>query len=145
MFHPMVSETQLIWAGGRLVFPWERTGWVHLYSVAAGGGTALELTPGDFEVEHVAANPNHREIVFSSNQGDIDRRHLWKVAADRAGTTPVTSGEGIEWSPVVTSDRESIAFFRSDARRPAHAAILAGSGTPKDMAPEAVPAFRPTL
>jgi len=142
-FHSVVSETQLQWAGGRIVFPWERSGWVHLYSVPAGGGAALELTPGEFEAEHVAMNPNGREIVFSSNQDDIDRRHLWKVAVDHAGPVPVTRGEGIEWSPVVTSDRESIAYFHSDAHRPARAAIIVGSGSPRDLTPGAVPADFP--
>ena len=144
----MVAETQLIWAAGRLVFPWERTRWVHLYSIAVTGGEAVELTPGEFEVEHVTPTPNNREIVFSSNQGDIDRRHLWKVAVDHAGPpSPVTSGEGIEWSPVVTSDREAIAFFRSDARRPPRPGNYSGSGSPKDLSPHATPcrfSFGPT-
>jgi|SRR5579863_3245385 len=142
-FHPVVSEAQLIWAGDRLVFPWERSGWVHLYSVPGAGGAALELTPGDFEVEHVTPSPNGRDIVFSSNQGDVDRRHLWKVAADHAGPAPVTHGEGIEWSPAVASDRESIAFLRSDAQAPARAAIITGSGMPRDLAPDAMPADFP--
>jgi len=138
-FHPVVASRQLMWANGRVVFPWERTGWVHLYSVPVSGGEVLELTPGAFEVEHVALNPNGREVIFSSNQDDVDRRHLWKAAVDRAGTQPVTRGEGIEFSPVVTSDRESIAFFRSDAHRPARPAIAAGSGATKDLAPDSIP------
>jgi dipeptidyl aminopeptidase/acylaminoacyl peptidase len=145
IFHPVVAETQLIWAAGRLVFPWERTRWAHLYSIAVTGGEAVELTPGEFEVEHVTPTPNNREIVFSSNQGDIDRRHLWKVAVDHAGPpSPVTSGEGIEWSPVVTSDREAIAFFRSDAQRPPRPAITVGSGSPKDLSPQATAADFPS-
>ena len=45
---------QLVWTGAnRLVFPWERDGWTHLYSVPIEGGTATLLTPGEFEVEHV--------------------------------------------------------------------------------------------
>ena len=140
IFYPVVAETQLLWANGRLVFPWERTGWVHLYSVPVAGGAALEMTPGEFEVEHVTLNPNSREVVFSSNQADIDRRHLWKVTADHAVPSAVTSGDGIEWSPVVTSDGNGIAFLRSDAHRPPRAAIIKGSGTPKDLAPNALPA-----
>jgi len=143
VFHTVVADNQLMWAGSRLVFPWERSGWVHLYSAPIAGGDALELTPGDFEVEHVALSPNGREIIFSSNQRDVDRRHLWRVAVDRANPAPVTSGEGIEWSPVVTSDREAIAFFRSDARMPARAAITVGAASPKDLAPDAMPADFP--
>ena len=142
-FHPVVSDSQLQWAGNRIVFPWERSGWVHMYSVPATGGAALELTPGEFEVEHVAMNPNGREIVFSSNQNDTDRRHLWKVAADHAGPKPLTRGEGIEWSPVVMSDRETIVCFHSDAHRPARAAMIDGSGNAKDLAPDSLPADFP--
>jgi dipeptidyl aminopeptidase/acylaminoacyl peptidase len=144
LFQAIVAENQLFWAGDRLVLPWEKTGWVHLYAVPAAGGAALDLTPGDFEVEHVTLSPNTREIVFSSNQGDIDRRHLWKVAVNHPGPTPVTSGEGLEWSPVVTSDGEAIAFLRSDAHQPARAAVKLGSAAPKDVAPDSIFADFPT-
>ena len=143
VFQPVAAEEQLLWAADRLVFPWEPTGWVHLYSVPVSGGSAIELTPGEFEVEHVTLSPNHREIVFSSNQGDIDRRHLWKVAVDRPGPAALTSGDGIEWSPVVTSDREAVACFHSDAQHPARPAIMLGASASKDLAPGAVPADFP--
>ena len=82
VFREVTAANQLLWAeGGRLVFPWEADGWTHLYSVPAEGGQATLLTPGAFEVEDVRLAPDRREIVYSSNQGDIDRRHLWRVAA----------------------------------------------------------------
>ena len=81
VFHPVVAESQLFWgAGDRILFPWEKDGWAHLYSVAVEGGAATLLTPGNFEVEHVAFSDDRREAVFSSNQDDIDRRHIWRVA-----------------------------------------------------------------
>ncbi len=41
-FHGMVAENQLLWgAGDRIVFPWERTGWMHLYSVSTHGGAPI--------------------------------------------------------------------------------------------------------
>jgi len=144
VFRGVVARDQLIWAGSRLVFPWERTGWLHLYSVDANHpGAPLELTPGEFEVEHVSAAPNGREIVYSSNQGDIDRRHLWKVAADRAGASPIFSSEGIEWASVVTNDGKAVAFLQSGALRPARAGIIVGSELPKDLAPDSIPADFP--
>ena len=147
VFHAVVAREQLMWAGKRLVFPWERTGWVHLYSLevasAPAPGTPLDLTPGEFEVEHLTVAPNARDLVYSSNQADIDRRHLWKVAVDRLGATPVTSGDGIEWSPVVTSDGKAIAFLRSGAQQPARAAIIVDSAPPKDLAPDSIPADFP--
>lgn len=148
LFHAVEARDQLMWAGRRLIFPWERTGWVHLYSLEVAGpgsvqGTPLDLTPGEFEVEHVTLAPNGSGLVYSSNQGDIDRRHLWRTAVDRLGATPVTSGEGIEWSPVVTSDGKAIAFLRSGAQQPARAAIIVASAEPKDLAPGSIPADFP--
>jgi len=143
VFQGVVAQKQLLWSNGRLVFPWERSGWVHLYSVPAQGGSTMELTPGEFEVEHVTLSPNGRELVFSSTQGDADRRHLWKVRVHHAGPVSLTKGEGIEWAPVVTSDREAIAFLHSDAQRPPQPAIVVAAGAAKDLAPDALPADFP--
>ncbi len=143
VFHGVVARDQLMWAADRLVFPWEHTGWVHLYSIPPSGGAPVELTPGEFEVEHVTLAPGGRELVYSSNQGDIDRRHLWQVPVDRAAPASLNSGEGIEWSPVVTSDGKRIAFLHSGGLQPARAAILMDSGVPRDLAPASIPADFP--
>jgi Tol biopolymer transport system component len=43
VFFEMVAENQILWgAGDRLVFPWEGDGWLHLYSVPAGGEAGTE-------------------------------------------------------------------------------------------------------
>src|SRR5205809_54117 len=53
VFREVVAENQLRWAAGnRIVFPWEKDGWTHLYSVPVEGGRAASLTPRGFEVEH---------------------------------------------------------------------------------------------
>lgn len=144
-FHGMVADSEILWgAGDRLVFPWERDGWLHLYSVSTQSGAAQILTPGEFEVEHVSLSPDRSEIVFSSNQDDIDRRHVWKVAVAGGRSSVVTKGTGIEWAPVVTSDGKTIVLLRSDARGPARPGIVAESGELKDLAPETLPADFPT-
>jgi dipeptidyl aminopeptidase/acylaminoacyl peptidase len=121
----MNNERQLFWtADDRIAFPWERTGWVHLYSVPVGGGEALELTPGNFEVEHVALAPARRELVYSSNQDDIDRRHLWRVQPAGGRPTALTAGSGIEYWPVFTSDGAAIAFGATAGRIPPRIEIL---------------------
>lgn len=60
----MNNPRQLFWtADDQIVFPWERTGWMHMYAVPVAGGAVRELTPGDgpnggqFEVEDVALSP----------------------------------------------------------------------------------------
>jgi dipeptidyl aminopeptidase/acylaminoacyl peptidase len=145
VFHGIVSEYQIQWGGGDLlVFPWERDGWTHLYSVPVAGGTARLLTPGDFEVEFVSLSPDRQTLIFASNQDDIDRRHLWSepVAGDQP--TRLTGGEGIEWSPVMLHDGASIALLHSDAQRPARPAVLASGGEIRDLAPESLPADFPS-
>jgi dipeptidyl aminopeptidase/acylaminoacyl peptidase len=140
VFWPVQAENQVLWAAGdRLVFAWERAGWTHLYSVPDRGGVATLLTPGDFEVEHVTLAPDRKEVVFSSNQGDIDRRHIWRTPVTDPRPQAVTSGAGIEWAPAVTSNGRAVAFLRSDARRPARAAIRSGAEPPRDLAPETIP------
>lgn len=143
-FHPIEGEHQIMWMdGNRLVFPWERDGWAHLYSVSTDGGAATVLTPGEFEVEHVFVSPDRKEIVYSSNQDDIDRRHIWRVGP-KPGDTPsaLTSGTGLEWTPVILS-ADTVAYLRSDAKRPARAAVQTGSGAARDMAPDSIPADFP--
>jgi dipeptidyl aminopeptidase/acylaminoacyl peptidase len=145
VFQGIVGEYQILWGGQDvLVFPWERDGWTHLYSVPVAGGTAKLLTPGDFEVEFVSLSPDRRTLVFASNQDDIDRRHLWSepVAGDQP--TRLTGGEGIEWSPVMLHDDGAIALLHSDAQRPARPAVLASGGEIRDLAPESLPADFPS-
>lgn len=143
-FRFVVAESQLFWGtGDHVIFPWERDGWTHLYSVPVAGGSATLLTPGEFEVEHVSLSPDRATVVFSSNQGDINRRHLWSVPVAGGPRTAITNGKGIEWSPVVSSDGKAVAFLRSDARRPAHPAIKVGSADPRGLAPDSLPADFP--
>jgi dipeptidyl aminopeptidase/acylaminoacyl peptidase len=75
--------------------------------------------------------------VYSSNQGDIDRRHIWRVSVAGGPPRAVTSGDGLEWSPVVAGN--AVAFLRSDARRPARAAIQIAGAAPRDLAPDSIP------
>ncbi|MDQ6663673.1 MAG: prolyl oligopeptidase family serine peptidase, partial [Acidobacteriota bacterium] len=131
-FWPMVAEDQLLWGDpGRLVFPWEREGWLHLYSTSVRDGGATLLTPGDFEIEHVTLSPDRKLVVYSSNQGDIDRRHVWKVPVPGGTPAAVTNGTGIEWSPVMTSDGHTV-VLHATAQLPAEAA-LADASTPRAL------------
>jgi dipeptidyl aminopeptidase/acylaminoacyl peptidase len=144
VYREIAARDQLIWAAGdRLVFAWERDGWTHLYAVPVSGGPARLLTPGPFEVEHVSPARDGASVLYSSNQGDIDRRHIWRVAVDAGEPIALTGGSGIEWSPVMVDDGGAVAVLHSDARRPARPALLGAGGALRDLAPEAVPAEFP--
>jgi dipeptidyl aminopeptidase/acylaminoacyl peptidase len=88
---------------GRIIFASEEDGFNHIYSVAEDGGRASCLTPGkDFEVQDVVLGPKQNTIIFSSNENDPDRRHIWIVPVNGGTATPITTGDGIEFSPVST-------------------------------------------
>ncbi|MHB8301248.1 MAG: S9 family peptidase [Acidobacteriaceae bacterium] len=144
VFREIDSTAQLLWgANATLIFPWEGDGWTHLYTVPASGGAATLLTPGNFEVEYATLSFDGKSIVYSSNQNDVDRRHVWKVAV--AGGLPValSSGAGIETAPVVSSNDRTVAVLRSDARIPMRPAVVGASGQIRDLAPHTVPATFP--
>jgi dipeptidyl aminopeptidase/acylaminoacyl peptidase len=144
VFREVESQNQLLWGNGdRIIFPWEKDGWTHLYSVSASGGTPSRLTAGDFEVEYVSLTQDRKTLVYSSNQDDIDRRHVWRVTVDGQQKEALTRGTGIETAPVVSSDNQTVAVLRSDARLPMRPAILAGPQGIRDLAPQAVPSDFP--
>jgi dipeptidyl aminopeptidase/acylaminoacyl peptidase len=145
VFRGMDTDAQLFWgAGDRIVFPWERTGWLHLYSISTRGDVPKPLnTPGEFEVENASLSADRRMVVFSSNENDTDRRHLWRVSVTGENLVELTAGAGIEWSPVSTSDGAAIAMLRSDAKNPARASIKIGNADPRDLAPASIPSDFP--
>jgi dipeptidyl aminopeptidase/acylaminoacyl peptidase len=129
-FPAMAADTGggvLNWGSNdRLIIASAKDGWQHLYSLAADAKKQENLTlltPGNCEVEQWSFSPDKQTIVFNSNCGsakeDIDRRHLSRVDVG-GGSEPVriTTGESIEWSPVVLGDSKSIAYLGSDAKHP---------------------------
>jgi dipeptidyl aminopeptidase/acylaminoacyl peptidase len=131
-------------ADGRVVFASEKDGRNHLYSIAATGGEPTLLTPGDFDVEDVTLSADKASVIYSSNQDDVDRRHLWQVPV--TGGKPqeaLTSGETMEWSPVQTGDGKNIVCLGSTATVPAMPYVVTATG--RDMiAKQAMPADFPS-
>ncbi len=126
-------------AGDRLLFPSEKDGWIHLYSIPAGGGTVQSLTPGEFEVDSATLSPDRTFTVVATNKNDIDRRHLWRVNLADGAVRQLTSGAGTEMYPVLFDNGAQIAFFRSTANNPLmpFTARVDGSNI-KPLAPQAL-------
>ena len=143
VFQPTLSRENLLWtAHDQLVFPWEKTGWLQLYGVAARGGAARALTSGEFEVMHMALSNERKRLVFSSNQDDSDRLHVWALDPDHGPPTRIGTDRGIEDYPQVSNDG-TIFALQSDATRPLQPVMLT-SGRWQPLAPQTVPSSFPT-
>jgi dipeptidyl aminopeptidase/acylaminoacyl peptidase len=138
-----VQHDVLNWgADDRLVFASEQDGWNHLYSEAITGGEAVLLTPGECEFEYMSFSPDRKSVLFNSNCGDIDRRHLWQVPVSGGAPVAITSGDSIQWFPVATSSGKWIAYFASDAQHPATPSVRAwDSKQPASAKPKAMMAL----
>ena len=124
----------LFWsADGNLVFPWERSGWVHPYALPVSGGEPRELTPGNFEVESFTLGTDRRTLVYAANAGNLDRRHLWQRAPSDRAPVPLSSGDGFESAPVAAGN--AIAAIATDAQHLAHPVLVARSLLPLGPAP----------
>lgn len=140
-------------ADDHFLFTSYRDGFPHLYSIhhPGAGGQPVLLTPGAFMVEQITLTPDGRFVIYNANAGpdrsDIDRRHLFKVPVNAAAPTPpaaLTSGKGIEWSPVVTADGQTVAFLSSGAQAPpAPAVIPISGGNPRTIGAERLPSDFP--
>jgi dipeptidyl aminopeptidase/acylaminoacyl peptidase len=138
----LTEDGSLYFAGDRIVFASEQDGRNHLYSIALSGGSPVLLTPGDFDVEDVVLSPDQKWAIYASNQGDIDRRHIWRVPVVGGQTQQaLTRGETIEVRPVVSGDGKSVLCFGSSATSPLmpylitaqRRELLAGAALPKDF------------
>ena len=127
----------------KLVFASEQDGWNHLYSIAASGGAATLLTPGSFEVEDVTLANDRRSVIFSSNQDDVDRRHLWRVDLQGGKPQPLTKGETMEWSPLESGTGGQVVCLGSSATVPAMPFHLGAKGR-EMIARQALPADFPS-
>lgn len=139
----------LTWgAGDRLTFRAEMDGWPHLYAVAASGGEPVLLTPGAFMVEHVRMAPDRRMLFYSANTGgaagDIDRRHLYRVAVDRPGPIALSSGTGLEWLPAPLAGGK-LAYVGSTPAVPTRVTLAGADGRGALPLSTLDPAFPSTL
>jgi dipeptidyl aminopeptidase/acylaminoacyl peptidase len=125
--------TTIQWAGDRLVFPSEPEEWIRYYAVPAAGDAVrpaapVVLTPGEGMVEQVGLSRDGRTLFYSTNAGDIDRRHVWKVPTAGGEAVRVTTGEGIETYPAVIGGGVQVAVLSADARRPQSIGLVPSSG-----------------
>ena len=94
-------------------------GYTHLFVVPADGGTARQLTDGDWNHNGVAWTPDGREILFTSLRVE-DAEHEWRqsdiysVAVASGEISQLTDRSGPDGSPVPSPDGRLIAYTGND-------------------------------
>lgn len=100
------------------------TGWTHVFVVPADGGTARQLTTGEWNHSGIAWSPDGSELYFTSHrEDDWDRPENWQeseiYAVDLADgdIRQLTHRRGPDGSPVPSPDGRLIAYIAGDEHR----------------------------
>lgn len=136
------SSNKLLWPTPNiLLFPWEKTGWLHIYSLDLQKNTVRDLSPGNGEVENWHLSVDQQSLYYVSNHGDPERRHIWKTTLNGSMPQCLSPGKDIEWNPVEL--KTGLAFLYSSATRPAWPALLQ-NGQRSALMPDLFPTRFPT-
>jgi len=145
---PFAAESLNFDAGGRIVFCSEQDGRNHLYMLLPKGGRPAPMTAGDFDVEDVAVSPDKTILLYTSNQGNADSRHIGMIRLTSFDPVPkpgmvnshftITSGTTLEWHPLVLADGKTMVCLGSSATSPAMPYHLTDKGR-EMLAAEALP------
>jgi dipeptidyl aminopeptidase/acylaminoacyl peptidase len=101
---------------------WLNSGYSHVFVVSAEGGTARQLTQGDFNHGGpLSFTADSRRIVFSANRGedwerDPQESEVFVVDIADGKLTQLTKRDGPDNSPVVSPDGRKIAYLGFDDR-----------------------------
>ena len=112
-----------------VIFEAEPQEWTRWYSVSVSTSAAapVMLTPGEGAVEQSAVSADGRFLVYATNAGDIERRHVWKVPTAGGAAQPLTKGDTIETSPAALPSGR-VAVLGGDAKRPFGVGLVPASG-----------------
>jgi len=125
-FPELTADGSFLFASNdRIIFASEQDGRNHLYSISTSGGAPSRLTAGQFDVEDITVSADRHSLIYTSNQDDIDRRHVWRVGLDGTKPQALTKGETIEWSPVETGQDNAVLCLGSSATTPAMPYLVA--------------------
>ena len=120
----------LFWSrDGRILFPWEKTGWLHVYALdASRGGEPRALTAGAFEVETFLLDSARTALLYAANDGHIDGRNIWRRPLGSGAATRLSPADSIATYPTFAGD--AVAAIATDVSRPAHAVLLGDRAAP---------------
>jgi len=113
---PPIVVTKLRWRrdGGGYVRP----GHTHIFLVPASGGSARQLTFGDFDDSEIEWAPDGRYLLTSGDHtGDeynLAGGEIWRVDAASGEYRQLTSRKGTDGSPTISQDGRLVAYTGSD-------------------------------
>ena len=115
VFHAMVAENQLFWgAGDRIVFPWEKDGWLHLYSVAAEGGAGhaadARRVRSRARIVH-RGSARRRSSLRTRTTSTAGTSGAWRWLADRHAPSPAAKA----WNGRPVAAAGGVAYLHADA------------------------------
>ena len=128
---PFTRVNSIEWAGAHVIFQLEPEEWIRYYSVPVNSTSAAAptmLTPGDGMVETIAVSSDGRHLFYSTNAGDIDRRHIWKVATSGGTAVQITTGKAIETYPAALASGTRVALLTADTNRPQSVGVVSADG-----------------
>ena len=74
----------------------ERSGWSHLYRIAAEeGATPTQLTSGDWEVKSASISADEKHFDLTTSEGSPYERHFWRANLDGSDRTRLTTRTGL--------------------------------------------------
>ncbi len=100
--------------GKTLVTVLQNSGWDHIYTIPAGGGTPKQITDGAFEDTDPVYSPDGRSIAFLSSRGLLEARNVWMMPAAGGEAKQVAKFDEpglafqVQWAP----DGKKIYFNR---------------------------------
>jgi dipeptidyl aminopeptidase/acylaminoacyl peptidase len=120
------------WANGHALFTvavpndeWERYFSINLSGPPTATPTLLTTTDGIIEdATSVALSKDGATLYYTTNAGDIDRRHVWAVPTSGGKPKQVSLGKGIETSPMPLAGNSRLAALTADWKRPQSVGLI---------------------
>ena len=95
-------------------------GYSHLFVVPADGGTARQITSGDFHHDSTPAwTPDGEHLIFSANRNEdwqYNRRNseVYSVSVENGSIKALTDRDGPDYNPALSPDGKTIAYLGYD-------------------------------
>lgn len=139
-----LNDPIFTWAGDRLVFSWEKTGWQQLYSLTPQGGPAKALTQGEGEVQQAVTADGGNAIYYVVNQKLRERFDLYRIPAAGGTLTAVATQFAASHSlPLVALTDGRVVFDGYTATRPATLVVADNKGRAAPLIPDELPSAFP--